>query len=135
MSMILAATRTITTPDLPAVDTSGLKAMLASIFATTAWFWVLLGLVLAALYLSTKTRRITKLIALGVGAILVIGWDSERHVLAAAMGTDADLALITAVVLLGAWAVWDGPKDRTAPPGGTPQGGRGRGIFGRRRGR
>lgn len=119
MGAILA--RTVTVPDGPKVDTSGVKAALAPLFSSTAWFWVLLGLVLLGLYLSPRTRRVTKLVALGIMAALVVGWDSDRHVLVAAVGPrNADTTLLVALAIGAAWALLRGPKDRKRSAGSVP---------------
>lgn len=111
----LAVKATVDTDKLPGLP-DGAKDALAPILGTPLFWWGLFGLILLGLYLSGRTNRLTKLIALGAMALIVVGWDSQRGVLTAAMGSQdgANTALLVVLVVGGLWAVFRGPSGRTA---------------------
>jgi hypothetical protein len=132
--LYLAAQHVVNTPELPKVDTTGLKHGLAPILGNPLLWVGLFVFLLLGLYLSGKTSRLVKLVALGIMALLVVGWDSQQGVLRAAAGSQAaaDQWLLTGLAVGAAVALLRGPKGRTAVPGGSPSGGR-RGFLKRGR--
>lgn len=137
MNMVLAVRATLDSgkiPGLPPATVDKGKEALAPVLGNPLLWVGLFGLVLLGLYFSGRTSRVVKLVALGIMALLVIGWDSDRGVLTAAMGSKqgADNALMTVLAIGAAWALLRGPRGKVAAPGGSPVGGR-RGFF--RRGR
>jgi hypothetical protein len=67
--------------------------------------WVAL-VVLIGCFIFTRTGGFGKMVMLAAGALLVIGWDSQRGVTKAAFGGDADAALMTGLLVAGAFALF-----------------------------
>jgi hypothetical protein len=140
MNVVLAVKATVDTGKIPSVDPATVskgKEALAPILGNPMLWAGLIVFGLLALYLSSRTSRTVKLVALGILALLAVGWDSQRGVLTAAAGSKAaaDQWLMTGLGIGGAWALLRGPSGRTAGPGGPQSAGR-RGLFARvRRGR
>lgn len=120
----LAAQHVITTPGLPKVDTTGLKHGLAPILGNPLLWVGLFVFLLLGLYLSSRTSRTVKLVALGIMALLLVGWDSQQGVLKAAAGSQAaaDQWLMTGLGIGAAVAILRGPKGRAKVQNSDPGG-------------
>lgn len=137
MSMVLAVRATLDSgkiPGLPPATVDKGKEALAPVLGNPLLWVGLVVFVLLGLYLSGRTSRLVKLVALGIMALLLVGWDSQQGVLKAAAGSQAaaDQWLLTGLAIGAAVALLRGPKGKTAAPGGSPSGGR-RGFLKRGR--